>query len=169
MFVAVMPVGARALGLEGRSDSKYVHRTESHPEYLLAWKALQENRLDPALPATECLVLMRKLAELLRKARRGLVTTGGKYPELRVIESSSFIYELRPPENRSALRRPERAVRIYCAEPRPVTNLILLLHMATKPGTSADTRGEQQAAIREAETRGNRWEWDRIHEKTTDG
>jgi hypothetical protein len=110
---------------------------------------------------TEAAVLRGVLHALIAKARCGRVRFGSPQHDGKILDGSPFVYELRP-ELRSAFNRPRRKLRVYCAEPAAVSRSILGLHLATKPGDRPDIHGEQRAAIREAERRGDTWEMARL-------
>lgn len=146
--------------MEGRSSEHHIHRFQSLQEYADEHREFRENRLDPQMAPTEVTFLVTQLAHLVRSAMRGQVSFAGSDPEGKAIAGSDFLYELRP-RNRSALRRPRRELRLYCAEPHREPKLIVGLHLATKPGDQPDLAGEQDASIREANRRADNWEWQR--------
>lgn len=162
LFTPVLPVGARACGMEGASGpGAMIHDFESHQEYSAEYQAMKAGTFDDQISGPETRLLEAQLALIIQSARRGQATFTGAHPDATVIASSDFLYELRP-RLKSSMRNPRREVRLYCAEPASRPRLILGLHLASKPYGHADELGEQQSAIRIAEDRGNEWEWDRV-------
>jgi hypothetical protein len=161
LFKAAQPIGARASGIEGRSPFRPIHDFGRVDEYAAEYEKFVNNELDPQMQPTEAAVLKEVLHALIAKARCGRVGFESPQQDGKILDSSQFVYELRP-ELRTAFARPRRKLRLYCAEPADVSRLILGLHLATKPGDRPDIQGEQRTAIREAEHRADAWEMARL-------
>lgn len=119
---------------------------------------------DPAMPETEQQRAMSELAELLRKCRCAQAKLPAEFAteqscEIKPIQSVPHLIEIRQASSASGRRprfndpRRPRIVRLYYCEPQQHRDILLGLHVATKPGNAPDVNDEQNEAIRTADGR----------------
>lgn len=155
LFVSTVPRGRRATGM----DLPARHHMRWERQCISEHRSFVAGTLDPEISAPEVRYLRARLRFLLNRAETGQlrIRRPGEFdPEAEAAEltSSPYLYELRPRLEKRRLPA-KRELRLYCGEPSS-PDVIVMLHLATKPGRSLDA-GEQQTAIREAESRATAW------------
>jgi hypothetical protein len=110
--------------------------------------------LDADISQAERVDIDALLMVLLLRAQQGVVQINKEY---KVMESVQHILELRPdPEPRYSLLRPRRHLRLYFGEPDQPANMLLGLHMSTKPYGS-ESNEQVNASVAIAANRADIW------------
>lgn len=147
-FTPARPIGCRASG-------KTPNTFELHDKLRPEMKALYEGNFDPAIPPASLTVIRQRIRELVSLVRDGQLRFDEADPEAKVMGRHDCVYYIKP---RLSGRIPKRVIRLYCGEPKLAPQVVLGLHLASKPGTAPDTEGEQDKAIDTAVKRGGNWE-----------
>lgn len=151
------PIGARTCCNANRRqmDAGHIWLDDAVEGYTVEYQNALRGNLDPKLTRAEHKDAMGVLESLRRKASRGHIEVGsGPEFSARIIQSVSFLLELRPKFSRGA--PPPRLFRLYYAEPRSIEGVLLPLVLATKENSSR--RDEQNASIIDAMARGRTWQ-----------
>lgn len=155
MFSYAKPPGYRSSGVSAPvGGCRWDFAREVGAELL----ALRNNTFsDPELPPAQQASIWGDLHRLMSKGCRAQLQFRGEKPEAKVMGRCEAIIELRPKQKSPGVVRFKRVARLYFAEPLAQGDVLLGLHLATKPGDRVDSDGEQNSAIDTAVGRAESW------------
>ena len=153
-----LPVGMRSCQ-NVHEDTGAVSKWQRVHDCGIEFAQLHDRNLDPAMSKAAQADAFSKISDLMAKARAGLIDFTSRNPEAKDIELPGYQYllELRPKRGAAtAFGKPVRVVRLYYMEPQWLSDILLALHLATKPD-GPDPDQEQNASIRVAGNRADEW------------